>query len=260
MTRTAPVTHFTPPRSTEPHPTDAYSEIVSRLAGAQKKRTRGAPAYSVYVNRKVGRYLAAAAYKLGLTPNAVTAISAVFTFSGIAMLAILPPTWWLGVAVWFALALGYALDSADGQLARLRGGGSLQGEWLDHTVDAAKVLTIHLAIAIAVFRFFDLPTAWLLVPLVYLVIDSLLFFAMMERDLLLARAAGGSAPASTASTGVLRAILILPSDYGVFCLTFVLLGAPLVFFGVYTVMLACNIVFLAMALRKWYRQLGALTG
>jgi hypothetical protein len=80
---------------------------------------------------------------------------------------------------------------------------------------------------------------------------------MMERDLLLARAAGGRAPASGASTGILRAILILPSDYGLFCLTFVLLGIPLLVFGVYTVMLVCTTLFLLAALAKWYRQLGA---
>lgn len=240
-------------------PEGGYRAALHELRSAQKP-SAGTPLYSRLVNRPLGRRIAALTYVWGWTPNGVTFVSAAFTFTAIAGIALLTPVWWSGIAISALLVIGYALDSADGQLARLRGGGSLQGEWLDHTVDAAKVLTIHLAIAIAVFRFFDLPTAWLLMPLVYLVIDSLLFFAMMERDLLLARAAGGSAPASTASTGVLRAILILPSDYGVFCLTFVLLGAPLVFFGVYTVMLACNIVFLAMALRKWYRQLGALTG
>lgn len=240
-------------------PEGGYRAALRELRSAQKP-SAGTPLYSRLINRPLGRRIAALTYVWGWTPNGVTFVSAAFTFTAIAGIALLTPSWWSGIAISALLVIGYALDSADGQLARLRGGGSLQGEWLDHTVDAAKVLTIHVAITVAVFRFFDLPAAWLLVPLAYLVVDSLLFFAMMERDLLLARAAGGSAPASTASTGVLRAILILPSDYGVFCLIFVLLGAPLVFFGVYTVMLACNIVFLAMALRKWYRQLGALTG
>jgi phosphatidylglycerophosphate synthase len=226
-----------------------YGAALALLRGAQKP-SAGTPLYSRLVNRPLGRRFAALAYVLGWTPNTVTLVSAIFTFT-------VPPAWWLGILVSALLMLGYALDSADGQLARLRGGGSVQGEWLDHTVDAAKVLTIHTAILIAVFRFFELPTAWLLVPLAYLVVDSLLFFGMMERDLLLARAAGGRAPASGASTGILRAILILPSDYGLFCLTFVLLGIPLLFFGVYTVMLVCNTLFLLAALAKWYRQLGA---
>lgn len=233
----------------------SYGAALKQLQGAQKPQA-GTPLYSRLVNRPLGRRFAALAYVLGLMPNTVTFVSATFTFTAIALVALVTPAWWLGVTVALLLMLGYALDSADGQLARLRGGGSVQGEWLDHTVDAAKVLTIHAAILIAVYRFFDVPAGWLLVPIVYLVVDSLLFFGMMERDLLLARAAGGKAPASTASTGVLRAILVLPSDFGLFCLVFVLLGAPLVFFSVYALMLVCNTVFLLLALAKWYRQLG----
>lgn len=232
-----------------------YGTALERLRTAQKP-SAGTPLYSRLVNRPVGRRFAAFAYVLGWTPNTVTFVSAIFTFSAITLVALVSPTWWLGVLVSVMLMLGYALDSADGQLARLRGGGSVQGEWLDHTVDAAKVLTIHSAILISAFRHFDLPVAWLLVPIAYLAVDSLLFFGMMERDLLLARAAGGKAPASAASTGMLRAILILPSDYGLFCLVFLFLGLPMVFFGVYTLMLVCNTVLLLLALVKWYRQLG----
>ena len=235
-----------------------YRAALDELRSAQKS-SAGTALYSRLVNRPLGRRLAALAYVGGWSPNGVTFTSAAFTITGIALIAVLPPSWWLGVLVSALLVFGYALDSADGQLARLQGGGSLQGEWLDHTVDAAKVLTIHAAVLIAVFRFFDLPAAALLVPAAYLVVDSLLFFAMMERDLLLARAAGGRAPASTTSTGVLRAILILPSDYGAFCLIFLLLGWPSIFFGVYAAMLVCNALFLAMALRKWYQQLGAVS-
>ncbi|MGG7507695.1 CDP-alcohol phosphatidyltransferase family protein [Plantibacter sp. YIM 135249] len=258
MTRTAPVTHFTPPRSTEPHPTDAYSEIVSRLAGAQKKRTRGAPAYSVYVNRKVGRYLAAAAYKLGLTPNAVTAISAVFTFSGIAMLAILPPTWWLGVAVWFALALGYALDSADGQVARLRGGGSPSGEWLDHVIDATKISTLHLAVLVTAYRFFDLPSqALLLIPIAYTVVAAVAFFAIILNDQL-KRVYGTDTPAPNGHSTLLRSLLVIPTDYGFLCMIFLLLGSPYLFFAVYTLMFVANSGHLLLASIKWFGDMGRL--
>lgn len=235
-----------------------YGVALDRLRGAQKP-SAGTPLYSRLVNRPLGRRFAAFAHVLGWTPNTVTFVSAGFTFTGIVLIAVIAPAWWLGVLVSALLMIGYALDSADGQLARLRGGGSVQGEWLDHTVDAAKVLTVHSAILIATFRFFELPDVWLFVPLAYLVVGGLMFFGMMERDLLLARAAGGKAPASQASTSVLRAILILPSDYGLFCLIFVLLGAPIVFFGVYTLMLVCNTVFLILALARWYRQLGAHT-
>lgn len=233
-----------------------YRAALDRLRAAQKP-SAGTPLYSRLVNRPLGRRFAAFASVRGWTPNGVTFRSAACTFTAILLVALLPPTWWLGVIVSALLVLGYALDSADGQLARLRGGGSVQGEWLDHTVDAAKVLTIHVAILISAHRFFELPVAWLLVPIAYLVVDSLLFFGMMERDLLV-RAVPGGTGAPPASTGILRAILILPSDYGLFCLVFLLLGLPLAFFAVYTAMLVCNTAFLVLALAKWYRQLGGI--
>ena len=129
----------------------SISSAMSRLKQAQKS-SKGAPIYSVAINRPVGRLFAAVAFRLGMTPNQVTAVSATFTFVGIAVLAVAPPYWWVGVLVSVLLAIGYALDSADGQLARLRGGGSLTGEWLDHIVDSAKELSLHLAVLVMAAR------------------------------------------------------------------------------------------------------------
>ena len=67
----------------------------------------------------------------------VTVVSACFTFAGIVLLAVVPPTAINGLVV-ALMVLGDALDSADGQLARLRGGGSTVGEWLDHVIDCAR--------------------------------------------------------------------------------------------------------------------------
>ena len=91
-----------------------FGEVLARLAAAQKRRAPGSPAYSIYVNRPVGRRLAAAAYLAGLTPNAVTAISAAFTFSAIAVIALAPPTPLTGAGIGLLLIIGYALDAADG--------------------------------------------------------------------------------------------------------------------------------------------------
>jgi len=73
-----------------------------------------------------------------MTPNAITAISAMFSAAAILLIALAEPQWWSGLAVWLLLALGYAFDSADGQLARLRGGGSPAGEWLDMSLTRRK--------------------------------------------------------------------------------------------------------------------------
>lgn len=92
-----------------------------------QKSAKGVSLYSRYVNRPVGRYLAAGSYALGLSPNQVTLVSAVFSFAAVAGVALAGPSWGQGVAVWAGLAVGFAFDSADGQLARLRGGGSAAG-------------------------------------------------------------------------------------------------------------------------------------
>lgn len=234
-----------------------YRAAVLRLQAAQKP-SAGTPLYSRLINRPFGRRLAALAYLGGLTPNQVTLISAFLTGSALVLLAVLPPTWWLGVLVSALLVLGYAFDAADGQLARLRGGGSPQGEWLDHTVDAAKASALHLAILITAYRHFGLTDAWLLVPIAYAVVDGVIFMGKILKDLLAAQALGGKAPASTASTSVLRAIMVLPTDYGLFCLVFLLLGQPLLFFGVYTFLFVCNALILVLVLVKWFRYMGSL--
>jgi phosphatidylglycerophosphate synthase len=233
-------------------------DTVRRLSSAQKTAARGAPAYSVYVNRRVGRYLAAGAFRMGLTPNNVTAISAVFTFCAIALIAIGEPSWWLGVTVWLLLAIGYAFDSADGQVARLRGGGSPSGEWLDHVVDSVKISTLHLAVLITMFTHFPLTnSAWLLVPIGFAAVAAVSFFAMILNDLLKAKHAPTSALPAAPRT-VLRSLLGIPTDYGVLCLAFVLLGAPLAFFGLYALLFVANALYLALALGKWFRDMTAL--
>ena len=79
--------------------TDRFRDVVIRLRAAQKSKSRGAPAYSLYVNRPAGRPLAALAYVAGLSPNAVSAVSALFTATGVVLLAVVPPMWWLSLAV-----------------------------------------------------------------------------------------------------------------------------------------------------------------
>ncbi|KQQ93921.1 CDP-alcohol phosphatidyltransferase [Leifsonia sp. Leaf325] len=239
-------------------PAERYSDIVQRLAGAQKKRARGAPAYSVYVNRPAGRRLAAIAYLAGLTPNVVSIISAGFTFGAIAVIAAAPALPWVGVLVAALLLIGYALDSSDGQLARLRGGGTPAGEWLDHVLDAAKTSALHLAVLITFYLHFPITdAAWLLVPIGFTVVATVSFFAMILNDQLKGQHAT-AAEAPPRASSPLRSLLGIPTDYGVLCLSFLTLGFPLVFLGVYTILFVANAAYLLLALVKWFRDMGAL--
>ncbi len=237
---------------------ERYADVVARLAASQKSRARGAPAYSIFINRPLGRLLAAAAHLAGLTPNAVTGISALCTFSAIALVASVPPSPLLGVAIGVLLILGYALDSADGQLARLRGGGSPSGEWLDHVVDAAKTSSLHLAVAVSWYRFVELPDeAFLLVPLGFAIVAAVFFFAMILNDFLRARHAGSSRP--RAQGGGIRSLLALPTDYGVLCIAFLVSGLPAVFVLVYSLLFVTTAVYTLLALVKWYREMRRIT-
>lgn len=239
---------------------ESFAATLRRLSSAQKGAV-GAPAYSRFVNRKLGRLLAALSWHLGLTPNAVTVLSALVTFSGIAVLAVAPLSGGTGVLVSLLLAVGYALDAADGQLARLRGGGSPAGEWLDHMVDAAKIASLHLALLVGLFRsdVFD-GDAVLLIPLGFSVASVVLFFATLLNEALRAQHGATTRAAPTGrQPGVLRSLLVVPTDYGVLALVFLLLGAPPVFLAVYSALFVATAGYLALAVRKWFGEMRRLT-
>jgi phosphatidylglycerophosphate synthase len=229
-----------------------YWETVRRLGDAQKSRN-GGQAYSVYVNRKAGRLGAAAAYSAGLTPNVVTVISAAFSFAGIVVVALVGD--WRAAAAAPLLAVGYALDAADGQLARLRGGGSLAGEWLDHIIDSVKITAVHLAVLLHFYRFTDVAKSWLLVPLGFTMVSVALFFAQLLNEQLRCHANVGARVASRGSGSSVLLFLKLPHDYGLLCWTLLLLAAPHGMLAVYTFLFAFNAAYLSLGLIKWFREM-----
>ncbi len=56
-----------------------FSGALAKTSGVQKT-SKGAPAYSRFINRRLGRYLAAGAFALRMTPNQVTFVSAMFSY------------------------------------------------------------------------------------------------------------------------------------------------------------------------------------
>ena len=85
----------------------SHRELVVRLTAAGKSN-RGAGGYSRWVNRPLGRHCAAAAFRLGLTPNQVSIISSVFTFAALAVIAIVRVGWVVDTVAVVALLIGRA--------------------------------------------------------------------------------------------------------------------------------------------------------
>jgi phosphatidylserine synthase len=230
-----------------------FRTALNELATAQKS-AKGVSLYSRYINRPAGRILAAAAFRLRLSPNQVTAISGVLTFAAIAVIAGIKPGPGMAIGVFVAAVAGFALDSADGQLARLTGKGSLAGEWLDHVLDCAKLLAIHAAILVSFFQFYRLSHAGeLLIPVAFGFVTVLMFFGGILTDQLKRRR-----PAERpAQPSLVRAIALLPADYGVFCISLLFLAARDAFFWVYVCLLVANTLLLGALLVKWFRELAA---
>ncbi|MFI5426967.1 CDP-alcohol phosphatidyltransferase family protein [Aeromicrobium sp. UC242_57] len=134
------------------------------LAAAQKSGA-GVPWYMRAVNRRLGRLIAAGAAQTRATPDHMTAASFVAFVLGAGLVVVAEPGAAMAVVSMLLLQLGFAFDSADGQLARLRGSGSPAGEWLDHVVDSGRHLLFHLAILIGLYRFTDVSDVVLLIPL-----------------------------------------------------------------------------------------------
>ena len=235
---------------------DSWRSIHAALVAAQKS-SRNAPAYSRWINRPIGRVFAATAYKASLSPNAISAIGSVFTFSGIALIALWTPSLVAGLVIAALLVVGYALDSSDGQVARLQGGGSLAGEWLDHVLDAFKVTGFHLAVAVMWLRN---PEGWpgwtIAVPLVFTLQASTWFFAITLTDQLLRNSGADvrSRKVDEPAQPVWTSLLGIPADYGFLSLTLLLFGWQDGWRWVYIALAVVNVAMLAARLPVWYRR------
>lgn len=237
-----------------------YTDAIRELSAAQKP-AYGAPAYSRFINRPVGRRIAAAAFVAGLTPNGVTAISAALSVIGVVVLASGPITSLTGIIAAFAFAIGYAFDSADGQLARLKKTGGPAGEWLDHVVDMAKTVLFPGAIVLSlVLHTAPVSASKVALTIGYATVSVVAFFAWLLVDLL-RRATPATQPVDPIPAGhapLLRSILRLPSDYGVLCWVLILWGTSL-FWWAYGLLFLANLLILLAALPVWFRQAKSLS-
>lgn len=237
-------------RSDRRTPLGARGEFRSALEGLRSSQKPGAgvPAYLRWVNRWLGRYAAAAASVIGLTPNAVTAIGAFVSLIGLVLIAVAGGTLGGAIAAAVLLLVGYALDSADGQLARLTGTGSKAGEWIDHVVDATRLPLTHLAIAIGLFLRESAP--WTIAAaLAFLIVDSVWFFAQTLAEKL----SGSASLGSTAPAWV--SFAKLPYDSAALYFVVATLALLPLFLVLYLSLLVFSFFVALISLRRKYRML-----
>lgn len=234
----------------------SFTWALTELSRAQKPR-RGVSVYSRFINRPLGRLLAAACFALRMSPNAVTLASAVMTAVGLAVLLAGPPSAWRAITVMLLLVLGFALDSADGQVSRLTGRGSPAGEWLDHVVDAGKMVAVHGSVLVALYLYVPVTPGLLVLPLAFQVVAVVTFAGGLLVDLL-KRSLPATGAAATREPSTVRALALLPADYGILALSFVLFGWPAAFLVAYALLLAANLVIAVLLLVKWFGELQAL--
>jgi phosphatidylglycerophosphate synthase len=228
-----------------------YRAALDRLSSAQKPGA-GEPAYLRWVNRPIGRRFAAVAFVLGMTPNQVTAVSGAVSVLGLAVVAFVPVSWTSALAAAGLLLLGYALDSADGQLARLRRSGNRAGEWLDHVVDAARLPALHLALAWS-FLHRDAPASDLAagLALCFSLVSSVWFFGQVLAGQLMPVQSAAQKSASRASSAWVSFVKV-PYDVGTLYLSIVLLPVWSVFLPLYAAFFAVATAGMAISLRrKW---------
>jgi phosphatidylglycerophosphate synthase len=234
----------------------SFTRALTELSKAQKPR-RGVSLYSRFINRPLGRVLAAACFTLRMSPNAVTLVSALVTAAGLALVVTGPPSAWRAIAVMLLLVLGFALDSADGQVSRLTGRGSPAGEWLDHVVDSGKIVAVHASVLVALYLYVAVAPIALALPLAFQVVAMVTFAGGLLVELIKRSLLASGAPVSR-DPSTLRALALLPADYGILALSFVLLAWPTVFLIVYAALFAANLVIAVLLLAKWFGELQAL--
>lgn len=230
------------------------SQAVGVLASRQKPGA-GVPAYMRWVNRRAARFLAALAFAVGLRPNTVTTLSLGVSLAAFGLIVGVPASGWLGLAIAVCLALAFALDSADGQLARLMGLSGPSGEWFDHVVDAFRAPALHLSVAVAAWLQFDSETL-----AVTGLILSLAVSAQFMSQILAEQLRGAPHQTPQRSNGDRQSWLLLPTDPGVWAWIFVLWGWPILFAIAYVVLAALNFVHIGASMSRRYRELTSVQG
>jgi phosphatidylglycerophosphate synthase len=135
---------------------------------------RGGGLYSEAVSQPFGSAIALAACRLGLSPTALTLINLVLGLSASVTVVVLAPrmaagtvpAWVVGLGALVAWQVAYALDCADGQLARATGQASTSGARVDVLCDVAAHIALVTALAAVAVAYRPGTPVWLVAAFV----------------------------------------------------------------------------------------------
>jgi len=174
---------------------------------------RGGGLFSEAVSQRIGAGMALAAHRTGLPPTALTMGNLVLGLAvSIAVVTLAEPVaagdvpaWVVGLVALLGWQLAYALDCADGQLARVTGQGSAAGARVDVLCDVAAQIALVTALsATAVAQPPSAPT-WLVAAFAGTWMVNLVTSVM---------AAGPNAASMVTSTSLPVRLVKLIRDYG----------------------------------------------
>jgi phosphatidylglycerophosphate synthase len=174
---------------------------------------RGGGLFSEAVSQRIGAGMALAAHRMGLPPTALSmgnlilglAVSITVVTLAEPVAAGDVPAWVVGLVALLGWQLAYALDCADGQLARVTGQGSAAGARVDVLCDVAAQIALVTALsATAVAQPPSAPT-WLVAAFAGTWMVNLVTSVM---------AAGPNAASMVTSTSLPVRLAKLIRDYG----------------------------------------------
>ncbi|MBN1971470.1 MAG: CDP-alcohol phosphatidyltransferase family protein [Candidatus Delongbacteria bacterium] len=235
-----------------------FKENYNKLKYLQKG-SLGTPAYTRYINRWFGRLFASFIALFEITPNAISLLSSIITLISFILFLLLNKIhFFTSLVLVILLMLGYALDSADGQLSRLLIKQSKRGEWLDHTLDAIKIPLGHGVAIFYIINTWAINHSWFVLYLILLSLTSGRFLSNILKTKLIDYKSKKSQVDST-NNDVIKSILLLPEDYGVYILLFLFTCKPNLFFVAYTIWGSIIILLSIFGLIKSWRDFSAET-
>jgi phosphatidylglycerophosphate synthase len=188
---------------------------------------RGGGLFSESVSQWLGAGFAVVGHRLGLRPTALTITNLVIGLSAsVAVIALAEPVaagrvpaWIVGVLALIGWQVAYALDCADGQLARVTGQGSAAGARVDVLCDVAAQIALVAALAATTMAQAPSTPTWLVAAFAGTWMVNLVTSVMQS---------GPNAASMVTSTSLPVRLAKLVRDYGavIFVAGLVLLLAP----------------------------------